>query len=71
VEFQRTGRYDLMYIKTKELGEKKHGIQNTSIEYSQEYITVDQKRVLKIWKHYLTEHYDHPNRPEKLNVELE
>jgi len=59
-----------MYMKTKELGEK-NGIQNTGIEYLQKYITVDQKRVLKIWKNYLTEHYDHPSRPENLNVESE
>jgi hypothetical protein len=70
VEFQRTGRYDLMYMKTKELGGK-NGIQSIGIEYSQEYITVDQKQVLKFLKNYLTEHYDHPNRPENLNVELE
>jgi hypothetical protein len=71
VEFQRIGRYDLMYTKTKELGKKNNGIQNIRIEYSQEYVTVDQRQVLEIWKNYLTELYDHPNRPENLNVELE
>ena len=36
VEFQRTGRYDLMYMKTKELGWKKtQEIQNIVIEDSQ------------------------------------
>ena len=35
-EFQRTGRYDLMYRKTKELGWKEtQGIQNIGIEDSQ------------------------------------
>jgi hypothetical protein len=33
MEFQRTGRYDLMYMKTKELGWKEtQGIQNIGIE---------------------------------------
>jgi len=33
IEFQRTGHYDLMYMKTKALGWKeKHGIQNVYIE---------------------------------------
>ena len=36
MEFQRTGRYDLMYMKTKKLGWKEtQGIQNIGIEYSQ------------------------------------
>jgi hypothetical protein len=36
MEFQRTGRYDLMYMKTKELDWKEtQGIQNISIEDSQ------------------------------------
>jgi hypothetical protein len=36
MEFQRTRRYDLMYMKTKELGWKeKQGIRNISIEDSQ------------------------------------
>ena len=34
-EFKRTGRYDLLYMKTKELSWKKnHGIQNIGIEDS-------------------------------------
>jgi hypothetical protein len=56
IEFQRTGRYDLMYIKTKELGWKEnHGIQNTGIEDSQGNIIIDQRRVLQIWENYITE----------------
>ena len=36
MEFHRTGRYDLMYMKTKELGLKEtQGIQNIGIEDSQ------------------------------------
>jgi hypothetical protein len=36
VELQRTGRQDLMYMKTKELGwRENHGIQNIGIEDSQ------------------------------------
>ena len=35
MEFQRTGRYDLMYMKTKGLGWKENqGIQNIGIEDS-------------------------------------
>jgi hypothetical protein len=42
MEFQRTGRYDLVYMKTKELGWKEnHGIQNTGIKDSKGNITVD------------------------------
>jgi uncharacterized membrane-anchored protein len=47
IEFQRTGRYDLMYMKTKELGWKEtHGIENVGIEESQGNIIIDQRRVL-------------------------
>jgi hypothetical protein len=42
VEFQRKGRYDSMYTKPKELGGKKQWIQNTGIEYLQEYTIVHQ-----------------------------
>ena len=49
MEFHRTGRYDLMYMKTKELGWKEtQGIQNIGIEDSQGNRIVDQKEVLKI-----------------------
>ena len=56
MEFHRTGRYDLMYMKTKELGWKDtQGIQNIGIEDSQGNRIVDQKQVLKIWENYVTE----------------
>jgi hypothetical protein len=72
VEFQRTGRYDLMYMKTKELGWKEHqGNQNIGIEDSQENGTVEQSQVLKIWENYITELHDRPNRPETLEAEPE
>ena len=74
VEFHRTGRYDLMYMKRKELGWKEtQGIQNIGIEDSQRNRIVDQKQVLKIWENYVTEvyEYDRPNRPETLEVEPE
>ena len=49
MEFHRTGHYDLMYMKTKELGWKEtQGIPNIGIEDSQGNRTVDQKQVLKI-----------------------
>ncbi|PNF31033.1 hypothetical protein B7P43_G17897 [Cryptotermes secundus] len=72
IEFQRTGRYDLMYMKTKELGWKEnHGIQNVGIDDFQGNRTVYQRQVLKIWEKYITEMYDRPNRPETLEVEPE
>ena len=62
MEFHRTGRYDFMYMKTKELGWKDtQGIQNIGIEDS--HRIVDQRQVLKIWENYVTELYDRPNRP--------
>jgi len=56
VELHRTGRYDFMYIKTKELGWKEtQGIQNIGIEDSQGNRIVYQTQVLKIWENYSTE----------------
>ena len=64
MEFQRTGLYDLMYMKTKELGWKDtQGIQNMGIEDSQGNRIAEQSQVLKIWENYITELYDLPNRP--------
>ena len=72
MEFQRTGRYDLMYTKTKELGWKEtREIQNIGIEDSQGNRIVDQSQVLKIKENYITELYDRPNRLETLEVEPE
>jgi len=72
MEFHRTGRCDLMYMKIEELGWKKtQGIQNIGIEDSQGNRIVDQRQVLKIWENYVTELYDRPNRPETLEVEPE
>jgi len=72
MEFHRTGRYDLTYMKTKELGWKEtQGIQNIVFKDSQRNRIVDQREVLKIWENYVTELYDRPNRPETLNVETE
>jgi hypothetical protein len=69
VEKQRTGRYDLMYMKTKELGwTETQGIQNIGIEDSQGNRIVDQYQVLKFWGNYITKLYD---RPETLEVERE
>ena len=74
MEFQRTGRSDLMYVKTKELGWKEtQGIHNIGIEDSQGNRIVDERHVLKIWRitSRLTELYDRPNRPENLELEPE
>ena len=72
MEFQRTGRYDLMYMKTKELDWKEtQGIENIGIEDSQGNRIVEQSQVLKIWENYITELYVRPNRPETLEVEPE
>jgi hypothetical protein len=60
-EFQRTGRYDLMYMKTKELsGQENLGIQSIGIEDSQGNIKIDQRKILQILEN---------NRPEHLEVE--
>ena len=56
MEFQRRGRYDLIYMKTKEIVWKEaQGIQNIGIKDSQVYRRVEQIQVLKIWKNYITE----------------
>jgi hypothetical protein len=71
MEFQRTGRYDLMYMKTKKLGWKEtQGIQNIGIEDSQGNRVVEQSQVLKIWENYITELHDRPNdwKPLKSNL---
>jgi len=72
MEFQRTGRNDFMYLKTKELGWKEtQGIQNIGIEDSQGNRIVDQTQLLKIWDSYSTELNDWPNQLETLEVEPE
>jgi hypothetical protein len=64
IEFQRTGRYDLTYIKTKELCWKEtQGIQNIGIEDSQGNRIVEQSQVPKIWENYITKLHDRLNRP--------
>jgi len=72
MELQRTGHYDLMYMKTKELGwQETQGIQNIGVEDSRGNRIVELSKVLKIWENYITELYDRPNRPETLDVEPE
>ena len=72
MEFQRTGLYDLMYKKTKELGWKENqGIENFGIEVSQGNRIIDKSQLLKIWENYITELYDQTNRKETLEVEPE
>ena len=47
MEFHRTDRYDLRYMKTKELGwNETQGFQNTGIEDSQVNRIVDLRQVL-------------------------
>jgi len=73
VEFKKkTGCYDLMYRKIKELGWKETlGIQNIGIEDSQRNRIVERSQVLKNWENYITELYDRRNRPEILDIEPE
>jgi len=62
MEFQRTGHYDLMYMKTKEPGWKEtQGIQNIGIKNSQRNRIVGQSQVLQIWENYITELYNQSN----------
>jgi len=59
MEFQGTGRYDLMYMKKNELGWKEtQVVQNIGIEDSQGNRIIEQSQVLKIWENYVTELYD-------------
>ena len=56
IEFQTTGRFDLMYMKTKELGWKEiQRIQNIGFVDSQRNRVVEQSQVLKIWENYVLE----------------
>jgi hypothetical protein len=72
MQYQRTGRYYLMYMKTKELGWKEtQGIQNIGIEDSQANRIGEQNQVLKFWEYYISEIYERPNRPEILEFEPE
>jgi hypothetical protein len=72
MEYQRTGRYDLLYMKTKQLGWKEtQGIQNIGIEDSQGNRKVQQGQVLKNCENYITELHDRPNRPVNPEVESE
>ena len=49
IEYQRTGRYDLMFMKTKELGLKEsQGIQTNGIEDCQGNMRVNQRHILKM-----------------------
>ena len=62
MELQRTGRYDLMYMKTKELGwQETQWIQNIGIEVSRRNRIVELSKMLKIWENFITELYDRPN----------
>jgi len=59
MEFHRTGRYELMSMKTKGPGWKETlRIQNIGIKDSRWNRVVDQRQVLKIWENYFTEPYD-------------
>ena len=63
--FKETGHYNLMYMKTKELGwNETQGIQGNGIEDSQGNRITEERQVLKIWENYITELYGRPNRPE-------
>jgi len=56
MDLQRTVRYDLMYMKTKEIGwQETQGIQNIGIEDSRLNIIVELSQVVKIWENYITQ----------------
>jgi hypothetical protein len=72
MEYQRRECYDLIYMKTKELGWKEtQGIQIVGIEDSQGNRIVYQNQVLKIWENYISELHNRPNRPETPEVKPE
>jgi hypothetical protein len=71
-KIQRRGRYDLRYVKTKELGWKNtQGIQNIGIEDSKGNGIIEQIQVLKFWENYITELHDRTKRPETPEFESE
>jgi hypothetical protein len=71
MEFQKAGLYDLMYMKTKELGWKEtQDIQNIGIEDSQGNRIIKQSQVLKIWENYITELHDRPSRQQSQKLNL-
>jgi len=56
MDLQRTVSYDLMYMKTKEIGwQETQGIQNIGIEDSRLNIIVELSQVVKIWENYITQ----------------
>lgn len=69
MEFQGTGRYALMCMKTQELvwkenlGIQKYGNRRLAREYN--------SRSKTIWDNYITQHYDRINGTEILDVEHE
>jgi len=69
MEFQGTGRYALMCLKTQELvweenlGIQKHCNRRLAMEYN--------SRSETIWDNYITQHYDRANGTEILDVEPE
>jgi hypothetical protein len=72
MEFQRTWCYDLMYMKTKELGWKEvQGIQNIGIEDSLGKRIVKQSQVLTVRENYIRELHDRLNQPHTPEVEPE
>jgi hypothetical protein len=69
---QRTVCYDLMCVKTKELGLKKKIMAfKTLASDSEGNITVDRRQVLKVWENYVTKLCDQANRPEIVEAETE
>jgi hypothetical protein len=53
IEFQRTGHYVSMYMKTKELSWKEiQGTQNIGIKDPQGNRIIDENQVLRIWENY-------------------
>jgi len=72
MELQRTGSYDFMNMKAKELGWKEaQRDYNIGIEEYQGNRMTEQSQVLKILENYITDVYDRPNRPETLEMEPE
>jgi len=69
MEFQGTGRYDLMCMKTQELVRKENrGIQkHCNRRLAREY----NSRSETIWDNYITQHYGRANGTEILGVEPE
>ena len=72
MDFQKKGRYDLMYQKAQQLGGKtSKAIRTFGIEDNQSNIVTDHRRALRIWEKYIQDLHDSENHPKDISIEAE